>query len=272
MSYPGAKGQAGTFQAIIGQMQPHSLYVELCAGSAQVFHRKRPAKESLLIDKNPDCFKDLVQSPAVRILLGDCLKLLPRVYLPEDAVIYCDPPYPLSTRQGRLYYDHEPESTDPDWHASLLTLLQSLRCRVLISGMPCPLYNERLKHWRCIQYRTRWHLKTVMESLWCNFPEPTELHDWRYAGQNFRRRTELKRMAARWLAKLEGLSPRDRGYLNNAIAQRQKQCAAPAPAAASGLTLTAASSRRAGTDVARSNVSSAAAVPNVRPDAKIPAR
>ena len=257
MSYPGAKGQAGSFQRIIGQMPPHSFYAELCAGSAQVFHRKLPARESLLIDKNPECFKDLVQSPALHLLLGDCLTLVPRyVYFPDDAVVYVDPPYPLATRQGRLYYEYEPESTDPDWHASLLTLLQSLRCRVLISGMPCPLYNERLKHWRCVQYRTRWHRKTVMESLWCNFPEPEELHDWRYAGQNFRRRTELKRMAHRWVAKLEGLKPRDRGYLLNAIAQRQEQRAAPAPASASILTLMATAHAR-----------SDAAVLNVRSDA-----
>lgn len=47
MSYPGSKGQAGTWQRIIGQMPPHSVYVEPFFGSGQVFWRKRRVMHEL---------------------------------------------------------------------------------------------------------------------------------------------------------------------------------------------------------------------------------
>ena len=53
-----------------------------------------------------------------------------------------------------------------------------------------------------------------------NFPEPEELHDWRFAGNTFRQRLGLKRLAARWLARLDAMPARKRGYVLNAIAQR----------------------------------------------------
>ncbi len=214
MSYPGSKSGNGVWQRIIGQMPPHSVYVEGFFGSGAVFHNKRPAKSSVLIDRNPKCFADLLPSPALRILLGKFVELLPTIYLPDDAVVYCDPPYPLSTRQGRFYYDHE--MTDAD-HAALILALKALKCRVLISGMPCDLYLDALQDWRCVRYRTRWHTKTVIECLWCNFPEPELLHDWRYAGNNYRQRLALKRLANRTIAKLRRMSPRKQGYVLNAI-------------------------------------------------------
>jgi DNA adenine methylase len=219
-SYTGSKGQDGTWQRIIGEMPPHSLYIETCCGSAKIFDYKRPAAESVLIDKNPAVFTARVQTPSLRLLLGDMMDLLPSIYLPADALVYVDPPYPLETRQRRIYYDHEPEATDPEWHAKLLALLKTLRCYVMISGVDCPLYLQALQNWRCVQYRTKWHRKVAVENLWCNFAEPTALHDWRFAGRNFRQRTFYKRMAARKLAQLEALPALQSGYVLNAIKEK----------------------------------------------------
>ena len=224
MSYPGSKSQAGTWQRIIGQMPPHALYVEAFAGSAQIYFRKRPAAHSLLIDLAPSVIARLnarIRSAAAGAgdvaICGDAISILPTLNLPADAVVYCDPPYLLSTRQGRFYYDHE--MTDAD-HCRLLAMLQGLPARVLLSGYPSALYAETLAGWRCLAYRARTRHRTLTECLWCNFPEPTELHDWRYAGLNFRQRLSLKRLAARWLARLERMPPLKRGYVLNAIAQR----------------------------------------------------
>ena len=63
--------------------------------------------------------------------------------------------------------------------------------------------------------------------LWCNFPEPDDLHDWNYAGKNFRQRLALKRLAARWLARLEGMPARKRGYVLNEIQQHHFQRCGP---------------------------------------------
>ena len=220
VGYPGSKAQAGVFQRIIGQMPLHSVYVEPFFGSGQVFWRKRRAESSILIDLAPDPIARVGVDAGVQAIVADALEALPVLIpsLPNDAVIYCDPPYLLSTRAGRAYYDHE--MTDRA-HASLLALLQEANCRVLLSGYPSDLYGAALRNWRCLSYRTRTRGRTVTECLWCNFEEPDELHDWRYAGQNFRQRLYLKRLATRWLAKLDAMPARKRGFVLAAISQRQ---------------------------------------------------
>jgi len=225
LSYPGSKGQAGTWQRIIGQMPPHSTYVEPFFGSGQVFFRKRPAERNVIIDaeagviaKADDRIRVMNPRPAVRAIVGDAISELPKLALPDDAVVYCDPPYLLSTVQGRFYYDHV--MTDGQ-HRQLLALLVRMKCLVILSGYPSEFYGAALQDWRCITFKQMTHGGLKTECLWCNFPEPTELHDWRYAGRNFRQRLSLKRLAARWLARLDAMPPLKRGYLLDAIAQRQ---------------------------------------------------
>ena len=219
--YVGGKGQDGVWQRIIGQMPPHSIYVEAFAGSAAIFFHKRPAARSILIDRSASVLTQLAASaPAhgdgqsVEVIQVDALDWLLKTRLPADALIYCDPPYLLNTRSGRRYYNHE--LTGPD-HLDLLRTLRRLNCRVLISGYPSGLYASSLHDWRCLSYRCRTRGRTVTECLWMNFPEPTELHDWRFAGRNFRERLALRRLAARWLARLQAMPPRKRGYVWNAL-------------------------------------------------------
>jgi DNA adenine methylase len=225
MAYPGSKAQAGTFQRIIGQMPPHSVYVEAFFGSGQIFWRKRPAAHSVIIDKRAGLLVKASAEPGVRAIPGDAISLLPELALPAGALVYCDPPYVLSTRKHRVYYDHE--MTDAD-HVRLLAVLQGLKCNVMLSGYPSELYRPYLQDWRCCRYQARTRGRTVTECLWCNFPEPFELHDWRYAGKDFRERLGLKRLAARWLARLEGMPARKRGYVMNAVHQRYSQLCVPA--------------------------------------------
>ena len=225
-------------------MPAHDFYVEPFFGSGQVFWRKRPADRNVIIDADSgmvdrfraDCRRsspkialvDRFADPragsdaaglvsAARAICGDAISILPTLTLPADAVVYCDPPYLLSTRTSRHRYKFE--MTD-DQHALLLARLQDLKCRVMISGYPSDLYAKRLKSWRCISYRTRTRGRTLTECLWLNFPEPTDLHDWRFAGRNFRERLALNRQAARWLARLDGMPPVKRGFLLNAVHQR----------------------------------------------------
>lgn len=212
--YIGGKASEGVYHRIIGQMPPHSIYVEPFLGSGAVFWNKRPAAQSYLIDKNRSCIAKVGAVTGVNAICGDAIKLLPTLALVDDAVVYCDPPYVLSTRKNRHYYDHE--MTDAE-HVELLNVLKSLRCRVLISGYWSELYSCQLQNWRCSSYKVRTRGNTATEFLWCNFPEPTELHDWRYAGRNFRERLQYKRLAARLLTRLQAMSPRKRGYLLNAL-------------------------------------------------------
>ena len=64
-------------------------------------------------------------------------------YRASNVLIYADPPYPLSTRKGRMYHC---EMNDND-HVELLNALDDHPGPVLLSGYSCPLYDDRLGHW-----------------------------------------------------------------------------------------------------------------------------
>lgn len=222
MSYPGAKGQAGVFQRIIGQMPPHHTYIEAFFGSGKIFHTKRRATINCMLDLNA---KHLPKAdfgmPFIQPINACAIDFLGRILKggpddKKDTLVYCDPPYILSTRKNRRYYEHEMTLQE---HERLVKILIALDCMVMISGYPHPLYDEAFyaHGWRCISYRTRTRGRTLTECLWCNFPEPTVLHDWRFAGQSHRQRVSFKRVAARWLARLAKMHPRKRGYLLNEL-------------------------------------------------------
>lgn len=229
MSYPGSKAQAGTWQRIIGQMPPHRIYVEAFAGSAQVFLRKRRAAINVLIERDPAVSADLdarirgaavlngdalIELAAPELDLGDTITLT----LGDDALVYCDPPYLLETRRNRRYYEHE---LSDEQHRQLLALLQGLKCKVMLSGYPSELYGTALQNWRCLSYQTRTRGRTLTECLWMNFEEPAALHDWRYTGRTYRERQSLSKLRRRWLARLQRMTARHRGFILDAIAQRQ---------------------------------------------------
>ena len=227
MSYPGSKGQAGVYHLIIGQMPPHSVYVEPFFGSGRVFWSKHPSVSSIVIDRVPGILAGASAAPGVRAIYGDAISILPSLkeFLGPDSLVYCDPPYLLQTRRGRRYYDYELSDAD---HLKLLKLLKTFSCRVMLSGYRSALYDAEVLSWRRIDYQTRTRGKTVTECLWCNFPEPAELHDWRYAGRTFRERLQLKRVAARWLRRLDEMTGRKRGFVLAAVHQRYPQQAGTA--------------------------------------------
>ena len=139
--------------------------------------------------------------------------ILPPGMTAVDVVVYCDPPYLMSTRKSsRRLYAIEPgidgagAEADEAWHDRLLDALDSLPCYVLLSGYWSELYEARLRQpkWRHCNYKVRTRGgQTVTEYLWANFPEPVELHDYRYLGRNRRERERIKKKVQRWAAKLE---------------------------------------------------------------------
>lgn len=83
----------------------------------------------------------------------------------ENVLIYCDPPYVLSTR-CRKQYRHE--MTDED-HEELLDALLQHKGPAVISGYSSPLYETKLKDWyreKRISYAQNAEQRT--EVIWCN--------------------------------------------------------------------------------------------------------
>jgi hypothetical protein len=52
-----------------------------------------------------------------------------------------------------------------------------------------------------------------------NYPEPVELHDYRYLGENFREREKITRQRKRWRARLLKMSSQQRYALMASIAE-----------------------------------------------------
>jgi DNA adenine methylase len=84
---------------------------------------------------------------------------------------YCDPPYVLSTRTGRLY---QHEMTDKQ-HAALLDALRQVTGCVMLSGYDSDLYRERLANWRRVDFEVKCSISPAttkprrVESVWMNY-------------------------------------------------------------------------------------------------------
>jgi hypothetical protein len=198
-------------------------------GSGAILRLKRPADRSIGIDTDPGALAavgvavpagtELIEGDGIAWLASHAAGLLaePRV------VVYCDPPYfPGSTRSRLRYGAH---NLDADQHHWLLAVLGQLRCHVLISGYQSTFYDWRLAAWRRVDYKTMTRGgTTAVESLWCNFAEPTALHDYRYLGESrdgrpaWRERQKFRRQQRRWARRLARMSVLQRRALLAAIA------------------------------------------------------
>lgn len=62
-----------------------------------------------------------------------------------DTLFYLDPPYPAQSRASAAVYDYEMNDLQ---HRELATLLGTVSGKVILSGYPCPLYEELYGGWR----------------------------------------------------------------------------------------------------------------------------
>jgi hypothetical protein len=133
--------------------------------------------------------------------------------------VYIDPPYLLAARRSRRKL-YDCELTD-EQHRELLVVAVRLPCRVMISHYPHPLYSQALAGWRSFRYRSRTRGGTMAtEQVWCNYPEPAELHDARYVGGNKRERERVHRRVRNWIGGLARMGGAERQAVLDAIADR----------------------------------------------------
>lgn len=221
-------------------MPPHEVYVEPFLGGGAVMRLKRPAALNVGVDLDGaavqraanlvragewiSCARALpvgcgdvgIRPAAFEFVCGDGVELLRRRRSWRGALVYCDPPYLMATRSSqRRMYRYELE---PDRHRELLDVLLDLPALVMVSGYSCPMYDQALSSWRVVRYRvmTRGG-RMATECLWCNFPEPVELHDYRYLGRDFRERERIKRKQARWVRRLSEMTVLERQALQSAL-------------------------------------------------------
>lgn len=224
--YPGSKAGSGVYQQIISQMPPHDVYVEPFFGTGAVFWRKRPGRINVGIDADPAviaCAWDRAACivggdggcPGYLFNVGDGISYLQKLRCGPEWLIYCDPPYLRETRSSlRRLYRCELEGAD---HVRLLDACRRSPARVMVSGYHCELYDHALASWRVVEYSAMTRGGKRTEVLWCNFPEPTELHDYRFYGRDYRERERVGRKRARWLRRLSEMPVLERRLIESAL-------------------------------------------------------
>lgn len=128
--------------------------------------------------------------------------------------IYLDPPYLKSTRKSESRYRHELSHDD---HVRLLAIVNELPCRIMISGYSSKLYSKELADWRHFDFPSTTRGGMATEHVWCNYPEPTELQDYRYLGRDRRERFKLLRREQNMIEKLSRLPELERNALLAAV-------------------------------------------------------
>ena len=100
---------------------------------------------------------------------GDGIALIEKFAVKPDAVIYCDPPYELSSRNADKSYRVEMDDAD---QRRFLSACVAATAKVAISGYRNELYNRELADWTSIEFR---HITKTggsgerTEVLWTNY-------------------------------------------------------------------------------------------------------
>jgi len=210
--YPGGKNVNGTYHKIINLIPPHTTYIEPFLGGGAILRNKRPAKHTVGNDIDAGIFKawQSYQMDGLVLYHQDALQLLLTfIAADRNTFVYLDPPYPFETRKSQAQvYNHE--SSD-DLHNRLLAMAVKATFNCMISTYPNKLYAEKLKDWRCYEYKSITRGGNATELLYMNYPQPTELHDYQHLGKDCWDRQRIKRKIKRridTLAKLPILEQR----------------------------------------------------------------
>lgn len=154
--------------------------------------------------------------PSYTLVVGNGLDFLESYKFTGRELVYCDPPYMMGTRDGIERYKYEMSDVD---HRRLLRCCRRIEAMVIVSGYWSSLYAKQLANWHSIHFETMTRGGLATEWVWCNFPPPVELHDYRYLGRDYRERERIKLKKARWVARLNKMPILERQALLGALAE-----------------------------------------------------
>lgn len=232
--YFGGKAGSGTYQQIINFIRPHRCFVEGCAGNASIFRMKDRCDITQLNDLDPAVIENLGQGlldagfellmsrgrsryfrhpddcTEVHLHQRDVIEQIGQLQYAEagpETVLYLDPPYPLGSRKDP-WPRYEFEMTDDD-HRFLLENAKLLKCDVLISTYPNELYAEALASWHRHVFQSNTRKGKATEWLFMNYDPSTttDLHDYRFLGNDYRERENYARIERRWTRNYLAMPP-----------------------------------------------------------------
>ncbi|MPR31960.1 DNA adenine methylase [Salmonirosea aquatica] len=224
-TYPGGKNGQGVFHNIINVIRPHSVYMELFAGSGAIFQYKRPALYNLINDIDPEVSVKWrgyqIDGYGYEVLQQDATEFLSRYPFQESEkyVIYLDPPYPRASRKSsRDLYRYE--MTDAQ-HVELLQTVLSLSAPhidFVISTYQNPIYSYYLKDWELKEFQAQTRKGPATELLYMNYENHLGyLHQYDFLGEDFTDRQRIKRKIHREIKKLYNLPATERNAIIQAV-------------------------------------------------------
>lgn len=220
MSYPGGKNGNGVYQRLINMIPPHAVYVEPFLGAGAIMLAKRPAKVNIGLDKDAQVVEMWKKKRGVLVYEGDAMEWLERGMMrllrleKADTFIYVDPPYLPETLRTYPRYKYNMTAEE---HERLLRLIVELPCMVMISGYISRMYSEYLHNWEMDQYTAVTRGGPVVETCWMNYPKPEVLHEYTYAGGNYRERERILKKKKRWCRKLRAMPAMERNAIMDAL-------------------------------------------------------
>jgi len=149
------------------------------AGRGESFAYSRTRSRSGMADVVSGFLSAVAQIPQVverlrrvQIMQREALEVIALFDSPET-LFYCDPPYLPETVKERNQYLI---SMSRDDHERLLEALLQVRGKVILSGYPSPLYDEKLSSWYRLECDIACHAQSgkqkqrKTEVLWLNYP------------------------------------------------------------------------------------------------------
>lgn len=214
--YKGGKGGSGVYQKIISLMPKHKVYIECFLGYGSILRYKKPADENFGVEIDREVWELWKgdEIPNFSLIKGNALGFLNNEvsdYIENDkeTLIYCDPPYLKSVRRSNRQI-YRCEMMEESEHIKLLEILLTLHCNVMISGYDSELYNRMLSEWRKVSFTGVSRAGATTEVVWMNFDEPLELHDYKFLGDDYRQRENIKRKKQRWINRLQNMKIQER--------------------------------------------------------------
>lgn len=222
-SYPGGKNGSGIAQFLINQIPPVDCIVSGFLGHCSVLKNIKPTKLMVGIDTN----KHVIDTWAKA---GKDIKLINDSFLNQThwvnpvasgkTLVFIDAPYLAATRKSKAQLYNTEFSTE-EQHTQLLQRVVKFPCFVMITHYECELYDKILlpKGFRKIRFKNNTRAGQVEEILYLNFDEPTQLHDYKYYGKDYRERWNNKRIITRTIEQLKGMDVLRRNMIIDNIQQ-----------------------------------------------------
>ena len=217
--YPGRKDIPGVYHKIINEIPKHDVYCELFAGSAGLFSKITTPPGVIILN---DLFDQVCSFLTTRypgaIVTNDCmirrLKEIESNYT-QEVFIFLDPPYLHDTRPCSVnLYEKE---IDYQYHVVMLDTILKSKLKIAIIHPICSLYDSKLALWRSVDISIRYNKKTSYERLYMNYDKPVLLQDCNFVGASNIRRQQLRRIAKRWIVRIENMQDDEKQYILNKL-------------------------------------------------------